>query len=1229
LSNDVTKIPHFKSILAPYGVKNIYYYGPDEAPMNRTMVQNVLNAGGSYFDTVPSDQAAAAADILPLEVYSVPPDPTIAATYHSYGHRIYSYFNPQSVPEFPRTMRLNYGLLLWQNNFDGAMTYAYQDGAGSIWNDFDAADTFRDHNFAYPTVNGVIDTVQWEGYRDGCTDRQYVKALQNAIASRPANPTSLLANNYLSGLKSTSLTATDLDSTVSTISNYAATIYASANSSNEVGIVTYQNNTSLNFSTTYNASYVKTINTTVSPIHNISSPANISGLVAWYKFDEASGTNIINYANSSNNGTLDGTTYTRVAGKYNNAVNFNGDGENRMSYNDPVLGKTAFTVIGWANKKGSSFYNFNNIIGDYGNTTNWMLIENPAGTADFYIGDGTVGSVKATTQGGWTNNSWHMISGRYSQASDLAITGVDLNFTSQVLDGYVTNIGTVQSDNCYVGFWHDNWQAFNGSLDQIMIYNRSLTDSEIQDIYYSQIANLTVKTNSNSTQSSKINGGGTTTVPFAHTDAGINALTFAVPSSVIINGTTINDYQNTVSPLLVNVSITNIDLAVASFTSNVTSGIAPLVVQFNDTSTGSQLSWNWYFGDGTSNATTQNVTHTYSTPGTYSVVLTTSNSIGKSTANTVITVNKITPTITWSNPANITYGTALSSTQQNAYVTGISGALSFSPAPGTILAAGNYNLTVTFTPSNLTLYSIVTKTVPLTVNKATPTIAWSNPANITYGTALSSTQLNAIASVPGNKTYTPPLNSIISIGTQNLHVDFTPTDSTNYTTASKDVTINVVDVGPIANFSLIPNSGNIPLTVAFTSTSTGYPTSYQWNFGDGTANDTTVSPTHVYNKCGIFNVTLTVSNTAGSNTKTVTSAVTVRPTANFTGTPTNGNTPLTVQFTDSSLGTPTSWNWNFGDGQSSNTSSPSHQYSSAGTYTVILTVTNAGGSDIITRSNYITASLSAPMAAFTASPLSGQSPLTVQFTDQSTNSPTSWNWDFGDGQTSSSQNPSHIYTVSTTTTFIVKLTATNAAGNNTLTKSSYITVSKGVVTPVANFTANVTTGLSPMNVKFTDQSTNSPTSWSWTFGDGNTSTSQNPTHLYVGNGLRTVSLTATNSNGSNTVTKTSYINVTSSLLKPVPKFTSDKRFGATPLTVNFTDQSTNSPNSWAWNFGDGTTNSTQNPSHVYSKTGIFSVSMVSANGAGTGNVFTKYSYIWVYPNWGIALTFPLFEGVPA
>jgi serine protease len=166
------------------------------------------------------------------------------------------------------------------------------------------------------------------------------------------------------------------------------------------------------------------------------------------------------------------------------------------------------------------------------------------------------------------------------------------------------------------------------------------------------------------------------------------------------------------------------------------------------------------------------------------------------------------------------------------------------------------------------------------------------------------------------------------------------------------------------------------------------------------------------------------------------------PVAAFSGTPTSGTYPLTVTFTDASTNSPTSWAWTFGDGGTSTVKNPSHTYTAAGTYTVVLTATNAYGSDSETKTGYITVTApptNPPVAAFSGTPTSGTVPLTVTFTDASTNSPTSWAWTFGDGGTSTLQNPSHIYT--TAGTYTVALTATNAYGSNTLTKTAYITAS--------------------------------------------------------------------------------------------------------------------------------------------------------------------------------------------
>ena len=167
------------------------------------------------------------------------------------------------------------------------------------------------------------------------------------------------------------------------------------------------------------------------------------------------------------------------------------------------------------------------------------------------------------------------------------------------------------------------------------------------------------------------------------------------------------------------------------------------------------------------------------------------------------------------------------------------------------------------------------------------------------------------------------------------------------------------------------------------------------------------------------------------------------PVADFSGTPTSGDAPLTVQFTDLSTNSPTSWACTFGDGGTSAVQNPSHTYTSAGTYTVTLTATNAYGSDAETKTGYITVTVpqaNPPVAGFSGTPTSGLAPLAVQFTDLSTNAPTSWAWTFGDGGTSAVQNPSHTYTAAGT--YTVSLTATNAYGSDTETKTGYITVTE-------------------------------------------------------------------------------------------------------------------------------------------------------------------------------------------
>ena len=238
--------------------------------------------------------------------------------------------------------------------------------------------------------------------------------------------------------------------------------------------------------------------------------------------------------------------------------------------------------------------------------------------------------------------------------------------------------------------------------------------------------------------------------------------------------------------------------------------------------------------------------------------------------------------------------------------------------------------------------------------------------------------------------------------------------------------------------------------------------------------------------------------------------------------------------------------------------------------------------------------------------VSGDPPLAVNFRDTSTDNPATWSWTFGDGQTSTLQNPVDTYTAAGI--YTVSLTVTNANGSDTETKTGFVTANG--YPPAAAFTGTPTTGTAPLSVTFTDQSTNSPTTWSWTFGDGQTSTAQNPVHIYQAAGTYTVTMTATNAYGSDGETKTNYITVTQAGQVPVANFVGSPTSGKAPLTVQFTDLSTNNPTTWSWNFGDRTTSTLKNPSHVYTKRGSYTVTLTVRNAHGS-NTMTKSKYVVV------------------
>ena len=174
--------------------------------------------------------------------------------------------------------------------------------------------------------------------------------------------------------------------------------------------------------------------------------------------------------------------------------------------------------------------------------------------------------------------------------------------------------------------------------------------------------------------------------------------------------------------------------------------------------------------------------------------------------------------------------------------------------------------------------------------------------------------------------------------------------------------------------------------------------------------------------------------------------------------------------------------------------------------------------------------------------------------------------------------------------------------------------------PTANFKSDITGGCSPIVVNFQDISTGNPTSWYWDFGNGGTSTLKNPSTTYLSPGTYTVTLTATNSAGSNTITQQAYIQVFD---PPTVDFTYDKNSGCTPYKIQFTDLSTAAPNTsntaWFWDFGDGQTSDQKNPLHIYRTSDNFTVSLRVTSDKGCAKTITKANIINIIP--GVVLAF--------
>ncbi|GIV34383.1 MAG: hypothetical protein KatS3mg031_1918 [Chitinophagales bacterium] len=665
--------------------------------------------------------------------------------------------------------------------------------------------------------------------------------------------------------------------------------------------------------------------------------------------------------------------------------------------------------------------------------------------------------------------------------------------------------------------------------------------------------------------------------------------------------------------LVLNDYITVSSSPIADFSADATqSCAAPFTVQFSDLSSNA-VSWLWDFGDGNT-STDQNPSHTYTYIDTFTVTLTVMNADSCYHTRIISDYIKISPPKVQFD-ADHRFGCAPREVEF------ADSSISSDPIVSWLWDFGDGNTSTDQNPVH-TYTNRGSYHVSLTIVNASGCMATLVDSYF-VGVGLKPT-IDFIADPLVTCLFQPVTFINNTVNSTSWHWDFgdggtsdefepthTYSDTGHFTITliARDNgcpdTLEKVDYvyisPPDAAFSIEYNCDN-PYEVSFIDASLG-PDTWHWDFGDGTTS-TVPSPTHVYSSRGSYTVTLTVTNLSTGCTDVETQTVHVtQPAAAFIGAPTFGCRPLTVNLTDGSIDA-TAWQWQAGD-MTSFSQHPSFTFVDPGTYDVSLIITDIHGCmDTIIKTNYITAT--GPIAAFGSNPLTGCAPLDVHFTDssQASLSPiTSWNWDFGDGTTSADQHPVHTY--ASAGYFTVTLTITDADGcQHAMTKSNYIKPTF----PHPDFSAD-TLSCTSRSVQFVNMSVGEGMSFLWDFGDNNISTATNPVHTYTQEGIYTVSLTVTDVNGcDSTYTIPDYVRVAD----PVAHFGADSTFApCPPLLVYFNDSSTADVQAWQWFFGDGSSSSLQQPSHVYSAPGVYDVTLIVTSYLGCKDTLFRDDYVRV------------------
>jgi PKD repeat protein len=623
----------------------------------------------------------------------------------------------------------------------------------------------------------------------------------------------------------------------------------------------------------------------------------------------------------------------------------------------------------------------------------------------------------------------------------------------------------------------------------------------------------------------------------------------------------------------------------AGFVFNVLEDCTVGEVIFTDNSTGSNLDYDWSFPGGIpSTSTLENPSVQYPDGGTFSATLTVTNANGTDflTQNDIFTINP-SPIVSYGNAID---GTIVSFFNFTLFADSYfwdfgDGQFSIESDPvHDYLDDGVYtvNLTATSICGDVSKQEIIVVANPPVADFIADVDEGCAPLTVQFTSNASNNTDDFVWTFEGGSPSTSE--------EENPSVTFEDA-------GSWDVTLTVINetgedilqvlefitvIGqPESDFSYDINGNEVD----FTNFSL-FGESYIWTFGDGSSS-TEEEPTHTYTEDGTFTVVLTAENECGSNSTSTDITISLAPIPSFTISGDNqGCAPMTVNYQNTSTNSPDSYEWEFEGGSpaTSTDADPEVIYTASGLYDVILTVTNANGTNSETFIDYITIN-DVPTTDFIAD----EDGLVVTFTDQSSGA-ASYAWSFGDGNSSTDVNPTHTYGAEGV--YAVTLETTNDCG----TTSENITINN--YTPVsALFTSIITSGCADLEVEFTDQSSSNATEWLWTFAGGNpaTSTMQNPVISYTSAGQYDVTLTVSHPESSEIITLTDYIAVSDA---PATSF----EFFDDLFDVEFTN-TTIEGTTYSWDFGDGTTSSMESPSHTYTDEGMFIVVLSATNTCGT------------------------------